>query len=356
MRRTEHYDLVIIGGGIIGAWALYLAAKRFPTWRTLLIERSTVGSGATAHSAGVWVAIGRNPFERLLAERSMKLYGEVRSRLNIEMSEARSYWVSSRETFDASRQSILDPNPDLREIPAEELSAKFDFPIRIAGSELIQAGGTPASCDPGGIARALVTYCRRQPQISVWEGAEVASLQAAREGAEITLANGNAVSASRTILAVGPWVLSGLVPAVATSAIRIKRVVALHIDRRPPPDASALFFPDADAYLMPLQTRQQWLFSFHRKVWGCHPDNVEPCVNAGDEDEALVALKRYLPDLVSACRGGRAFCDAYAQDGEAVVSTHPASNRIVIAGAGAGKGFRLAPGIAETAFERFAAP
>ncbi|RKP45259.1 NAD(P)/FAD-dependent oxidoreductase [Trinickia fusca] len=354
MRRTEQYDLAIVGGGIIGAWTLYLAATRFPNWRTVLIERSTIGSGATAHSAGVWVAIGRTPIERALATRSMHLYAQVRAQLNIDMTPAKSYWVSSSHTFDAARESILDLGGAGHEIMPAELASQFDFSVRIPDGERIQLGGTPASCDPGGIARALVAYGRRQSQVSCWEGIDVSAVRPAGDGVDIALANGDTVAASRAVVAVGPWLPAGLVPASISSSVRIKRVVALHVDKRPPPDAPALFFPDADAYLMPLQTRQQWLFSFHRKQWGCRPDDVEQAVNAADEDEALAALRRYLPELAAHCRGGRAFCDAYAQDGEPVIAASPDAGQIVIAGAGAGKGFRLSPGIAEAALARLA--
>jgi glycine/D-amino acid oxidase-like deaminating enzyme len=356
MQNAADYDLVIIGGGILGAWSFYLATTRFPEWRTLLIERSTIGSGATAHSAGVWTAIGRTAIERSLALSSMTLYAEARARLNVEMVETNSYWVSSYNTFEPSRQSILDSAGTASLIVPDELASRFDFPVRVPHTEVIQVGGMPASCNPGGIARSLVNHGRRQPHAWCWEGVAVKGVHPSGNGAQIALANGTEVTASHTIVAVGPWLLDGLVGEVVTSSVRIKRVVSLHVDRRPPPNAPALFFPDHDAYLMPLQARQQWLFSFHRKVWGCHPDSVAHHVDAADEDEALSALVRYLPDLVASCHGGRAFCDAYATSGEPLVTTHPDSSQIVIAGAGAGKGFRLAPGIAEAALSCFTGP
>ncbi|MCK1787341.1 FAD-dependent oxidoreductase, partial [Pseudomonas sp. TNT11] len=54
----QHFDLVIVGGGIIGAWALHHATQRYPHWQILLIDRYRIGDGATAHSAGVLLATG----------------------------------------------------------------------------------------------------------------------------------------------------------------------------------------------------------------------------------------------------------------------------------------------------------
>ena len=52
MSMEQHFDLVIVGGGIIGAWALHHATQRYPHWQILLIDRYRIGDGATAHSAG----------------------------------------------------------------------------------------------------------------------------------------------------------------------------------------------------------------------------------------------------------------------------------------------------------------
>ena len=39
MSMAQHFDLVIVGGGIIGAWALHHATQRYPHWQILLIDR-----------------------------------------------------------------------------------------------------------------------------------------------------------------------------------------------------------------------------------------------------------------------------------------------------------------------------
>src|SRR5580704_7385596 len=129
MGNRQKFDLVIVGGGIVGAWALYLAAMRYRKLQTLLIERSTVGSGATSHSAGVFVAIGRTELERSLCATSMALYAEVRSMLNIQAFECMSYWISSRDTSAKAQASIMDVQPAAMPLSSSQISQGLGHPV-----------------------------------------------------------------------------------------------------------------------------------------------------------------------------------------------------------------------------------
>ena len=94
MSMEQHFDLVIVGGGIIGAWALHHATQRYPHWQILLIDRYRIGDGATAHSAGVLLATGRSARERRLAGESAALYRALRDRLGIRTTQAPVYWLA----------------------------------------------------------------------------------------------------------------------------------------------------------------------------------------------------------------------------------------------------------------------
>lgn len=136
----------------------------------------------------------------------------------------------------------------------------------------------------------------------------------------------------------------------AEHGLRVKKVVALHIEGVPPANAAALFLPQSDAYLMPLAARNQWLFSFRCDQWDVLPRKHGLEINAHDVEVATRTLAHYLPTLVERCRGGRVFCDSYSPSGESVVS-YDSVRRLVFAGAGSGAGFRLAPGIAQEALD-----
>ncbi len=55
---TMCFDLVVVGGGISGLYTALEAKRRTPGASVALIERASVGSGATAYAPGIQVAFG----------------------------------------------------------------------------------------------------------------------------------------------------------------------------------------------------------------------------------------------------------------------------------------------------------
>ncbi len=351
MRRD--YDLVIVGGGIVGAWTLWLAQRRFPQWRILLVERFRNSEGATAHSAGVLLATGRTPRERRLAALGAELYREIRVPMGLRTTAADVFWVTPAANAPALRQAAVDFSIDDTPLSPRALQDRLLAPLELGANELLLHGGEAVSHDPASIARALIEASLRSTHAFCVEGAGVCALARHKVGVELRLDDGSAVYAARAVVAVGPWLVGepfaqsfGSLSCVR--AVRIKKVVALHVDRVPPPEAAALFLPQADAYLMPLPLRKQWLFSFRADEWDCRPLKHALEISAQDRETALRIVERYGLGPRDAYRGGRVFCDAYTPTGEPLVERVP-ETPIVIAGAGSGAGFRLSPGLAHEA-------
>ncbi|SDR62740.1 FAD-dependent oxidoreductase [Paraburkholderia tuberum] len=234
-------------------------------------------------------------------------------------------------------------------IPQTELENRLGVPANLGGAQIVLRGGTAVSHDPGLIARSLISASLRSEHVSCVEGAAVTMMRPSSGGAEVRLADGRAFHAARSVVAVGPWIVEEPFETFADAHdVRIKKVVALHVDHSPQPDAAAVFFPQDDAYLTPLPARNQWLFSFRSDEWDCRPRKHALEISERDRDLAKDVLHRYLPELANVCCGGRVFCDAYTSTGEPLVSLDR-SRAAVFAGAGSGAGFRLAPGIADEA-------
>jgi len=70
------FDVVIIGAGIIGLTAAYFLT-RLSRSKMALVERSPLPSGSTAHSAGFVTHQMWNPFNQVLAKRSVEVYREI---------------------------------------------------------------------------------------------------------------------------------------------------------------------------------------------------------------------------------------------------------------------------------------
>lgn len=355
MTMTQEYDLVIVGGGIIGAWTLHLAVQRYPHWNILLIDRYRIGDGATSHSAGVMLATGRSARERQLAGRSVALYQALRDRFSIRTTQAPVYWLGDKACLADIQRAVVGFEVRPGEESMAQLGARLGSRLNVGASEQLFKGGQAESYDPALIARTLIGHSLESPHVGCREGVGVRHVRAAGSGTSLTLADGTFVHARRTLVATGPWINDSPFLAIANEhVLRVKKVVALHVDRVPAPDAPALFLPQSDAYLMPLPARNQWLFSFRCDEWDVRPRKHELEINDHDVQVAKATLERYLPDLGARCSGGRVFCDSYSPDGESRVALDRTLN-VVFAGAGSGAGFRLAPGIADEALELMAA-
>jgi len=353
MSMSGKYDLAIVGGGIIGAWALYLASRRYPDWRIILIERFKVGDGATAHSAGVSLPIGRSAREQQLAANSARLYQEVHESLRFGTTKTDVFWVTNLSDKEALRNAAVGFAIEDTSMTADELGGRIEMPLHLDAAEIILRGGTAVAYDPGQVARTLVEASLRAANVRCIEGMAVKSIQPSTAGAELLQDDGTIVSALRTLVTVGPWMIEGPVDAFSREhSVRVKKVVALHLDQVPPRDAATVVFPQSDAFLLPLWARNQWLFSFRSDEWDCLPRKHTLEISGRDRELAQDILECYLPGMSQTCRGGRVFCDAYSTDGVPLVK-FDSSNQTIVAGACSGSGFRLAPGIADEALRMF---
>lgn len=344
-----NYDLAIVGGGIIGAWCLYLAHQRNPEWRIVLVDRFRVANGATAHSAGVLLETGRSQRERHLAAASATLYQEFTYAQCLPTTCSDVYWVTLPEHRASLEAAAVDFTVDPHPVAPSKLEGRLAVPLRTDEVEIVLRGGRAISHDPGLITRTLISRCLHSPHVSCIEGVAVVGAQRHAPTWKLQLDNGSHLDATRVISCLGPWLVDGPFSSMAIKhKVRTKKVVAMHVDRIPPQHAVALFFPQSDAYLMPLPARNQWLFSFRAEMWDCQPERRLLDIDAADVSLAKSILNRYQPELTASLLGGRAFCDAYTATGEPLV-IHDHVHGWIVAGAGSGAGFRLAPGIADEA-------
>jgi glycine/D-amino acid oxidase-like deaminating enzyme len=185
----------------------------------------------------------------------------------------------------------------------------------------------------------------------------VRSLHSTGDGVRLRLGTGETVTAGRIVLAPGPWLTaeawSGL---VAPLGARVKKVVALHVRRRPEPGDSGVLFQQEDAFLLPLPGRGHWLFSYTCAEWDADPDSPSTGLTERNLSDAREILRRYAPEMADACTSGRVFYDAYSGTGEPLVRPLGEGGRVVFAGAANGSGYRLAPAIAAEAADLLELP
>ena len=118
---SETYDVVIVGGGIVGAACAYELTQR--AVRVAIVERELVGGGATAAGMGHIVVMDDSDAQFALTRYSQKLWQELRPELpaEVEYEQCGTIWVAAdqEEMSEVARKSTFYGSHN---VPVEVLS------------------------------------------------------------------------------------------------------------------------------------------------------------------------------------------------------------------------------------------
>jgi glycine/D-amino acid oxidase-like deaminating enzyme len=331
------FDVVVVGGGIIGCLVAREIAARRRDASIVVIDQETIGSGASRRSAGLHIPRGYSPRVRQMSAYSERYYDDLRrARPGLPIRPVQTFAVAGREVaehyLDGALSEATEPPPCVTAL------AGAAGVWRVAGGQRAEVAG---------LARELAAG---QPRLRVLEGVRVCGVEPRNGEVRLRLSTGDALVAARVVLAPGPWIgCPAWRDLLAPLGARVKKVAALYIDRPPAEGDPVVIFEDEDAFLMPLPERGIWLFSYTCQEWDVDPDTLPAGLSARDAADARAVLGRYAPWLERHCAGGRLFCDAYSTGYQPLVQSVDPDDRIIFAGAANGSGYRLAPAIAAQA-------
>jgi glycine/D-amino acid oxidase-like deaminating enzyme len=336
-------DVAIIGAGILGSLVAREIITRDPGARIVVLERDAVGTGASRRSAGLHFPRGTT--ERV---RQMSAYSEdYYARLLSDNPGLPIYPLGMCVVADRGLAASLHVRYlDRAKLVAVEATRHPDIGLADGLGAWVGEGCQYAD------VYALTQHIARElrPCVEYREGVAVTGFSAGPQDVRLKLGTGEELAAARVVLAVGPWAATAAWRELTRSlGIRVKKVVALHIERPPRPGEPCVIFEEEDAFLLPVVHRAHMLFSYTCQEWDVDPDALREGLAAGHVAEARDVLRRYTPALAAQCTSGRVFCDAYSPDRQPVVRALDDAGRLILAGAGNGSGYRLGPAIAAEA-------
>ncbi|HEX2205123.1 MAG TPA: FAD-dependent oxidoreductase, partial [Longimicrobium sp.] len=301
------WELAVVGAGVVGVSAAYLAARSGA--RVLLLDQAAVGAGATRWSAALDVPWAPEPAKRALADESAALWKAFSREAGVRLRRLPCFAVVE----DGDRERVIAGFGGAAREASQAALVYVTGYVEPGASACVLALDRALRPPPVETTRRLARAARRGGA-EVWEGARVDALEADGEGQALHLGDGRRVRARRVLVATGPWIGRGPgAEAARRHGVRVKTVAALHVDARPRPGAPAVLFPDDDAFLLPMPERGQWLFSFASQAWDPAPEGPH-VIGPSDWGRALEILSRRAPSLTGRVRGGRVFCDAFAPD------------------------------------------
>lgn len=331
---TVEVDLAVVGGGIIGCFAAHRAAR---DQRVVLLERTEIGAGATAWSAGVSFPLAATPRHRVLVRDSAVDYEVLRGTAAARFLRPVPMVYVVRD--DRFRDRVVDTG--LRVITAEERRrVERMLPgLRInPGERMLTHDGHGFAVDARGLSSQLVSV-----DVTVHTGHEITGVHPDGDG-YLVCAEGAEWFARRVVVATGPWAGPSLRP--AEPAVRTKWVAALHANLDTDPGDPLVYVVDDDLFFLP-GPGGETLVSFYRDVWDVDPDAATGRPDPEDLRLGTEAVRRRCPAAAEAVTGGRAFCDSYAPERLPLVTAHRPG--LVSVRGGSGSGVRLAPALAAAA-------
>lgn len=346
---TTTYNLTVIGGGIIGAWTMHLAKTMFPHWDILLVDANLVGNGASRYSASLDMPGGHTPLRKKLIKSSQEHWKKLLSNEHsLPIKGINAFGISKKEELQTIREhfSGFISEEDNHENYLKKL---HDFlpGFDVTNEHSLFQIPFAQYATQNNVAEHIISNLRRDDKCTIMEGFEVASVSKMKDFVKLTTGNGISIKTKNVIEATGPWMLTGPMSSnCASLGIRNKKIVALHIQAVPHPDAPVIYSFDHEAFLFPRHEEGRWLFSFRSEEWNVTPNLEELKINSHDLVTAKNVLNSLYPPFVDLIAGGRSFCDAYGLNGDPIIKSISGLENYVFAGGGSGSGFRLAPGIA----------
>lgn len=353
--RDEIYDLAIIGAGVMGLSAAFIAATNHPRDRIVIFERDIVGAGASQFAPGIQINICRNERERALINPSSKFWQAIYPQGHWPIGrDCDVFWLTRHPKELARLSSVGGTIPSTSSALTERLSSLPHFFVPSDTAVELDRG----SYSP--VDRIVQDMVQRLKALGI-SICERTSVERIRQGpGNILLLTSDAREhlARRALLAIGPWLPDS--PLVAhlpdRPRVRVKKVVALHLAARPAPKCPMIGLFDDYAFLIPMIEEGYWLFSFTSQEWDVRADTDKLRVSSDELARANAILAKWFSCDVPAVASARVFCDCYSDDG--VPFSRPAKTiaGLHVVGGGAGNGFRFGPACAEEAIRSLYAP
>ncbi len=350
MRRvSQQYDVIVVGGGVIGSAILHRLSERFGA-RALLVEQARMGQGSTGWSGGVLRCYHPDPLLADMACDGDAYYRQFERHTGVAQAITRSGFVHAiyPDQADQAQREVkrLSGRIAIEWLPRHEARARFPGMHwdDLAGAVLEPDAG---HMDPHAVTAAWIASARAAGSIAM-EGVRFAGLLSETGRTVGIQTNLGALYAPCVVMCLGAWSAKAaraahlpLPEAVHAKAIQLN-VFRARAGIGPHP---AFIDPGAQLYGRAEGERSLYLGA-PVPQWDIDPDapaEVELAHVAMTQQQGT----RRFPWLADATpAGGFRRFDGYTADGRGLVQPAPETPGLFWATGFCGGGFKLAPAIA----------
>lgn len=339
--QSPDYDLVVIGGGILGAFVVWLAAHAAPSASLALVEGRQIGSGITGASTGHCQPLGRNEELRSWAAESERMYSNL-----AQAFPQFPYWQMPLVVM-ARSPSFQDYYVKRPGRPDEATSLLQQDNIRVPSDSLLLGCVVSAICSPRRLTVMLFEELLRRHQLHAYTHCQAIGVDV-KQKLQIALSDGRVLNARRVVIAAGTGSIeSPIVSSSRFTTLKMKKIVSFYVPRAPGTATRGYYSFDPEVGLFARPDLNGWVLSIRSEVWDPSADTIDP----SDLEIGRANLATLAPNWTETCLGGWVAKEGYPADGMPIVELAADAPGVVIVGACGGFGVRIAPSIAARALE-----
>lgn len=229
--NQKHADLLVIGGGVLGAFHAYHAMQR--GLRVIVLERNTAPRGATVRNFGQVVPSGMDSKWQRYGRESLEIYKTIQKQCDISLRQEGSIYIASNDDEHQLIEELRAINRD------EDYESELWSPDQcLAAYPQLRTeycvGGLffpdEVSVNPHMMIHRLHDYLGSHPDVEIRFQSPVSDLAARSNSVVATTTRGESFSAEKAVLCCGsefatlfPEMFSGSdLQAVGLQMLRLK--------------------------------------------------------------------------------------------------------------------------------------
>ncbi|MEZ4775818.1 MAG: TIGR03364 family FAD-dependent oxidoreductase [Bacteroidia bacterium] len=204
MKQNPHFDLLVVGGGVLGTFHAYHALNL--GLRVALVERNLVPIGATVRNFGQIVPSGMNLKWQNYGRQSLEVYHHLQAQTDISIRQNGSIYLAS----DAEELQLIEE--------LHEINRANDYSSQLLTAQQCLAqypslkatyckGGLffpdEMSANPREMIRKVQAYLNTQPLFSHFPGTAISQIDHSGPGCIATDSRGNTYSAEKMVICSG---------------------------------------------------------------------------------------------------------------------------------------------------------
>jgi gamma-glutamylputrescine oxidase len=217
-KTTEHFDVVIVGAGLAGFSTAYWLHKEDPSLKVAIVEKSTIGFGASGRNAGFITCGSVEHFNRLVGKHGEQEAGEIWDFSETNLKLLREHIIQDQgdkiEFEEKGSFSLASTENELTELKASsEIMKKMNIKVELVPGNEIKSrlgadnfvGGIKYCGDASVHPHKLVNLIRERGNATVFENHEVFNIETNSAGNKVIHTNRANFECQMVILATNGY-------------------------------------------------------------------------------------------------------------------------------------------------------